>query len=187
MAERIPLYREVLGADYDRLPPIIQAMHDVRGRHSARGRGRVCRASNLPGRLLANFLGMPAEASDIAVETSFTLEDGVESIMRNYGGSILTTHQALAPGSTAGQRLLLERFGPMKLFIRLEGDEAGITFHLQRCSLLGLPLPAFLAPRLTARERVTGGKYHYFVQVALPLLGRLIEYEGFLDPPEQAG
>ena len=186
IAKHRPLYREVLGADYDRLPALIQEMHDVRGRHSARGRGRVQRSSHLFGRLVAELLAMPAPAQDIPVETSFTLQDGVESITRNYNGSILITHQAMVPDPKGGAPLLLERFGPMKLFIRLEGTEEGITFHLQRCKLLGLPLPRFLSPSLNARERVTKGKYHYFVQVGLPLLGRLIEYEGFLDPPAKA-
>lgn len=186
MVDRTPLYKEVLGGDYDRLPAIIQAMHNVQGRHSARGRGRVRRSTHLPGRWIATLLGMPAEAEDIAVETSFALEQGVESIIRDYNGSILVTHQAMVQGNSGTRPMLLERFGPAKLFIRLEGNEEGITFHLQRCSLLGLPLPWFLSPRLTARERVTQGKYHYFVQVGLPLLGRLIEYEGFLEPPEKA-
>lgn len=185
MVDRKPLYRELLGDDYGRMPAIIQAMHDVEGRHSARGRGRVRRAAHMPGRLLATLLGMPAEASDIPVETSFTLEHGVESISRNYNGSILITHQAKMPDSSRERPMLLERFGPVKLFIRLEADEAGITFHLQRCSLLGLPLPTFLSPRLTARERVSERRYHYFVRVELPLLGRLIEYEGFLGQPEK--
>ncbi len=185
MVDRIPLYKEVLGEDYDRLPAVIQTMHNVQGRHSARGRGRVRRARHLPGRLLATFLGMPAEASDVEVETSFTLKDGVESITRNYNGSILITHQAKAPGEGDEGPMLLERFGPVKLFIRLEGNEDGITFHLQQCALLGLPLPRFFSPRLMARERVTDGKYHYIVQVALPFFGRLIEYEGFLGAPEK--
>lgn len=184
MAERMPLYREALGADYDRLPAIIRAMHDVRGRHTAHGCGRVRRSTHLFGRLLATFLGMPAEASSATIAVSFTLRDGVESITRSYDGAILITHQAIAPGARGEKPLLMERFGPVKLFIRLEGDEAGVTFHLQACRLLGLPMPSVLAPRLTARERVSEGKYHYFVQVALPFLGRLIEYEGLLNAPE---
>lgn len=134
---------------------------------------------------MATLLGMPAEAPDVDVETSFILNDGVESITRNYNGSILITHQAKAPGEGNKGPGLLERFGPVKLFIRLEGSEEGITFHLQRCTLLGLPLPRFFSPRLTARERVADGKYHYFVQVALPFVGHLIEYEGFLGAPEK--
>ena len=34
-----PLYRRILGARYDVLPPVIQEMHDVDGALTAKGRG----------------------------------------------------------------------------------------------------------------------------------------------------
>lgn len=179
----VSMYRKILGESYDRLPPLVRDMHEVQSRHTARGRGRVRRGSGLASRLTASLLGMPPEARDIPVETTFSLEQGAETITRNYDGALLVTKQALVPGceTDAGPpALLLEKFGPVALFIRLEGTEEGITFHLQRCSLLGLSLPYFLSPRVSARERVKDGQYHYFVRIDLPMIGRLIEYEGLL-------
>ncbi len=183
-APRPSMYRRILGDSYDLLPPLVRDMHDVEGRHTARGRGRVRRGTGLASRLMAKLIGMPPEALDIPVETTFSLEQGAETITRNYNGAILITRQALVPGieaDGAASALLLEKFGPVALFIRLEGTEEGITFHLQRCSLLGLPLPSFLSPLVTARERVKDGQYHYFVLIELPVFGRLIEYEGLLQ------
>ena len=40
-----PLYRRILGAKYDVLPPVIQDMHDVHGQLNAQGQGRVERES----------------------------------------------------------------------------------------------------------------------------------------------
>lgn len=181
---RPSMYRRILGDAYDRLPPLVRDMHEVESRHTARGRGRVSRGTGLASRLMANVLGMPPEARDIPVETTFSLEQGAETITRNYNGAILVTRQAMVPvnaAETGSPALLLEKFGPVALFIRLEGTQEGITFHLQRCSLLGLPLPRFLSPRLVARERMSDGKYHYFVRIELPLVGKLIEYEGLLQ------
>ncbi|TQV79592.1 DUF4166 domain-containing protein [Denitrobaculum tricleocarpae] len=176
------MYRQIIGGDYDRLPPLVRNMHEVKGRHTARGRGRVERGSNFAGRRLADFLGMPPEAADIPVETTFFLDQGAETITRNYNGAILITRQAIAKSRSAvGEALLLEKFGPVALFLALEGTEEGITFHLRRCSLLGLKLPRMLSPRLVAREQVRGGRYHYFVRIELPLIGSLIEYEGLLE------
>lgn len=181
---RPSMYRRILGDAYDRLPPLVRDMHEVESRHTARGRGRISRGTGLASRLMANSLGMPPEARDIPVETTFSLEQGVETITRNYDGALLITRQAMVPVNAAeagSPALLLEKFGPVALFIRLEGTQEGITFHLQRCSLLGLPLPRFLSPRLVARERVKDGMYHYFVRIELPLVGKLIEYEGLLQ------
>ncbi len=176
------MYGQIIGDDYERLPPLVRNMHEVKGRHTARGRGRVERGSNFAARRLADFLGMPPEAADIPVETTFSLEQGAETITRNYNGAILITRQAIAKSRPAdGTALLLEQFGPVALFIALEGTEEGITFHLRRCSLLGLRLPQKLSPRLVARERVRDGRYHYFVRIELPLVGKLIEYEGLLE------
>lgn len=183
-APRPSMYRRILGDAYDRLPPLVRAMHEVESRHTARGRGRVSRGIGLARNLMADFLGMPPEARDIPVETTFSLAQGAETITRNYNGAILITRQAMVPVNAAeagSPALLLEKFGPVALFIRLEGSEEGITFHLQRCSLLGLPLPRMFLPRLVARERERGGKYHYFVRIELPLVGKLIEYEGLLQ------
>ena len=180
-APQASLYRRILGDAYEHLPPLVRDMHEVRDRHTARGRGRVTRGSNLASRLLADVLGMPPEAADIPVETTFALEGGAETITRNYNSAFLITRQAMAQSrSHGGSSLLQERFGPVALFIALEGTEEGITFHLERVSLLGIRLPSVFSPGVIARERVKDGLYHYFVRIELPLIGMLVEYEGLL-------
>jgi hypothetical protein len=48
-----------------------------------------------------------------------------------------------------------------------------------------LPLPSFLAPRSTATESADAeGRFHFDVPIALPIIGRLTHYAGWLEVVE---
>jgi len=99
-------------------------------------------------------------------------------LARRYPDAELVSHQA--PAGPAGAGLLAERFGPLSLILRLEPSAEGLAFALLDARCLGLSLPRALRPRLEAREFVEAGWYRFFVRLHLPLLGRLIQYEGRL-------
>ncbi len=179
-ANRIPLYRKILGPKYDVLPLVIQEMHDVHGQLTARGRGRVNRGTSVLSIVAATVLRFPKTADDIEVNVTFAQSGNGERLARDYAGTKLVTRQFPARGRHAG--LLVESFGPMALYIDLEATAEGLTFHMHHCASLAVTLPRALWPSLEARERTKGGLYHYFVRIGMPLLGQLIEYEGTLEP-----
>ena len=51
--DRAPLYRRVLGEDWDSLPALLQTMHDVQSEQTADGVAVVERGSGLLARLVA--------------------------------------------------------------------------------------------------------------------------------------
>ena len=53
---------------------------------------------------------------------------------------------------------------------------------LRGWSLFGVPLPRFLAPRIAAREWQEGDRFRFEVEVAMPLIGRIVHYTGWLRP-----
>jgi hypothetical protein len=58
------------------------------------------------------------------------------------------------------------------------------ALDMQRVSgrLWGVPLPGFLLPQIRATERVDDYRRHAFdVEVAAPLVGRLVAYKGWLE------
>lgn len=57
------------------------------------------------------------------------------------------------------------------------GDN-GLTLRSTGVRVLGVPLPRFLSPVVTVRERASGGKRHVALTLDAPLLGRLYEYSG---------
>lgn len=51
-------------------------------------------------------------------------------------------------------------------------------------SCLGLPLSLVLAPRSEAWEREENGRFVFDVPIALPLIGLVVHYRGWLDAAE---
>lgn len=179
-----PLYPTLLGDDYAKLPAVIQRMHAVVDRVEARGFADITRGSSPLARLAAALLGLPPEGRAVPVHVTFTRDgdeaEAGERLIRRFGDAVLETRQSAGRGQDAG--FLIEGFGPITLMLRLRGERAGLRFELVRVRLFGLPLPTALRPRLAARETVEDGWYHFSVDVALPLIGRLIRYEGRLSP-----
>ena len=175
-----PLYTALLGDDYEALPPLIRRMHAVEDRVEARGFADITRGASPLARLAATVLGLPPAGRAVPAHVTFARAEGSERLVRRYGDAVLETRQAAGRGRDAG--FLVEGFGPVTLIIRLHGGPGGLSFELVRARLFGLPLPTLLRPRLAASETVEDGWYRFSVDIALPLLGRLIHYEGRLMP-----
>jgi hypothetical protein len=61
-----------------------------------------------------------------------------------------------------------------------------LSLVLRRWDVLGVPMPRFLMPRVVAGESAPDGRFQFSVEIALPLIGRLVRYRGWLlnsDPP----
>ena len=97
-----------------------------------------------------------------------------ELLIRDYAGTRLVTHQDRGAGTDAG--MLLEGLGPVKLAIALDVEDEALVFKLVSVRALGLPLPRALWPTLKACEAEVDGWYVSYVDIGLPLIGRLIRY-----------
>jgi hypothetical protein len=137
--------------------------------------------------VLARLLRLPPEAE--AVNTQLVIRacgDG-EEWHRTFGSHLMLTRQ-----SAAARRELDERFGMMGLRFRLEVVDGGLVYHQLRAALflgrLRIPLPHWLAPRVRAWESPADSpdQVHVAVEVVVPLLGRLISYEGAIAREEPA-
>lgn len=177
-----PLYHRQMGEAARVLPPIIQRMHSASPRHVAAGFGTVTRGDNIVTRGLARLLGLPAAGIDRPLQVTFEAGTEGESLSRRYPDRTLATFQK--PGGPAGSGLLLEQFGPFLLTLRLMPSEQGLDFELIGARWHGIPLPRPAWPRLQASERAGGETYRFNVRVDLPLLGRLIQYQGRLTLPQ---
>ena len=76
---------------------------------------------------------------------------------------------------------LIESLGPFRLQLRLELGNHRLRYVLERVTLFGIPVPRSLAPDLEAWEGERDGRYEFAVEVRLPIIGRLVRYEGLLD------
>jgi hypothetical protein len=133
----------------------------------------------LVARLIAAVVGFPPTMRDVPVRVDFTLRDGRELWQRDFAGHVFSSTQEEGRGRF--ERLLCERFGPFAFGIALvcEGDRLNLV--VRRWSFLGIPLPRALAPIGTAYETAADGRFRFFVEIRLRLVGLLVRYQGWLE------
>jgi hypothetical protein len=171
-----PLYQRVMGERFDALPPAVKAMHRVFRDGSAVGRAEVLRGKGLLSRLVAATTGFP-EAGEHDLHVSFAERDGVERWTRAFSGRGFSSRLSARRGR------LEERFGPFSFAFELRSDAGGLEMRIASWRIGPLPLPLALAPRSDAREYEEEGRFHFDVPIALPLVGLVVHYRGWLEQP----
>lgn len=169
----VPLYARVMGERFARLPEAVRSMHDILRDGGATGEADVEGASGFLASLVARVFGFPP-AGRHALHVGFEESEGRESWTRDFGGKRFKSHLSRR-GSW-----VVERFGPFRFAFDLPSDDADLRMELQRWWLGPLALPLALAPRTQAREWAEGAHFHFDVCIALPLIGRLVRYRGWL-------
>lgn len=171
----IPLYARAMGARFEALPPAVRAMHAVNGDGGAAGEGSVQRGRHPLARLLCGIMRFPP-GGDYPLHVAFAGRGGKERWTRDFGG-----HRFASELSRAGDGVA-ERFGPLRFVFDLPSDEAGLRMRLRRWIAFGIPMPRALGPRIKAREWQEAGRFRFEVAVALPMIGPVIDYAGWLEP-----
>lgn len=182
ISERVlppPLYARALGNGFDALPPAVRRLHDICRDSGARGEGTVERGRNPFARLIGAAMHFPPSGG-WPLHVAFRERDGVERWTRDFGGRTFASELSQA---SAG---VTERFGPLRFEFDLPCGPHGLEMRLRRWSALRIPLPLFLAPRISAREWEEEGRFRFEVDVSLPLVGRIVRYSGWLMPTRLA-
>lgn len=172
-----PLYRRVMGDDFDRLPEATRRLHRGRPAVIAVGEAEVTPAANPFGALVARLFGLPHKPGRQPIRVVIESRDGREHWSRFFGDRPMRSVMSAVPGG-----LIEERFGAFALRMRLVVKPGGLDMERVSGTLWGMPLPAFLLPEITATERVDAYRRHAFdVAIAAPLIGRLVAYKGWLE------
>jgi len=174
-----PLYARIMGRDFERLPAAVRALHLVNGDFAASGIAEIARGRNVAARLIGRVMGFPPAGSGVPVSVWMREQQGVETWRRDFGGSCFESRL-----SNRGGRLV-ERFGPIRFEMDLRLERNGLSMPFRRWWVGPLLMPRFLLPRGLACEYEAEGRFHFDVPIALPLVGLLIHYKGWLIPPEE--
>ncbi len=118
-------------------------------------------------------MGFPSPGNH-ALRVDFTTRHGVERWTRTFGTRTFTSELSAAKGQ------LVERFGPFRFQFDLPVDDTGLSMQMRGWSVFGIPLPMILSPRTTAREWEKDERFHFDVSIALPLIGPVVRYRGWL-------
>jgi len=172
--ELLPLYRQVLGEAWDLLPEPVRAMHDRIADGTASGTADVERRRSVLAALTCRLIGFPRTGRNVPVKVAFSMEDGVETWTRDFAGVRFVSRLR-----RCGE-LLEERFGPLRFRFRLQGGEGGISMIPAGWSVWSLPLPSSMMPSGVASETDRDGRFRFEVPIRMPIVGRIVTYEGNL-------
>jgi uncharacterized protein DUF4166 len=179
------LYQKLLGASWPDLDVVLRRLHDSGETVRAVGVFRVRRGNNRLARTMARLARLPAAGEAVDVRLQVTAQEEGEEWRRTLAGRPLVSMQY-----DRGAGLLVERLGIVEMLLRLEVVGKALSYQtvgaVLRLGLLRVPLPYRLSPYVTAWERAVGdtNQIHVSVDVAMPLLGRLIAYDGILTQVE---
>ena len=180
---RPTLFQQALGAAFFNLPASVRQLHAVRGRARYAGIATIERGSNPFARLCAGIAGLPKAMQGVPTTVEFVTDAKGETWRRDFGGVRMQSRLAFKHG------LLRERIGPLQFRHALLANAGAIWWRVAGVRLFGLfPLPAGWFKGVRCREREQDGRYEFLVEAGLPLIGRVIRYEGWLAPAgDEAG
>jgi len=169
-----------LGARFDEAAPAVRTAHRGGPVTRLRGAARVEGATSPLAALFARLFGMPGAAENVPVQVTVRLDAEQEVWTRRFGERRMTSRlRAIAPG------VVRESFGPFGFDVKVSVDGGVLAMTIVGWRLGQIPLPAYLAPRSTATETQDAeGRFRFDVPIALPLIGRLTHYSGWLIAEE---
>ena len=172
----VPLFRRVMEERFDRMPAVTQRLHRGRPAIVAKGEAAVSGSPGALGGVIARLFGFPTREGSVPIEVVIEARDGCEYWTRYFGG---TAMRSTMRKGAAG--LIEESFFLFTGAMRLEERTDGLDMVLVAGRLGRVPIPRMLLPRIRATERVDAEGRHVFdVEIGLPVLGRLVAYNGWL-------
>lgn len=168
------LFARVIGAEFARLPPSVQAIHRRPGASRYHGQVTVERGRGLLSRLFAAATRLPP-AGEGPVHVDIDIAAHRERWVRHIGGRAMPSRLWQHDG------LLCERLGLARFGFALQVEQGAIVWRVVRVRALGVPLPPRWFVDVHARESEAGGRYRFDVRAALPGVGLLVHYRGWLE------
>jgi hypothetical protein len=162
----------LVGEAWAELDASVQRWHDAAHQVQGTGLFTIRHGQGSLARFLVWLLRLPTSGEALATRLVIERHTGGETWSRTFAGRTLMTVQY-----QRGTELLAERLGWLEICFCLRVIEHTLDFwHTGTAGVLGpirVPLPRWLAPRLTAREwaGLEAGSRQVAVRVSLPCIG----------------
>lgn len=173
-------FEVALGEKFASAPAAVRAAHQAGPVTRLRGEASIARPASPLAAFVARLFGMPAASEAQSVCVTKRLSPEGEVWVRQFGPRRMRSRlRAVAPG------IVRESFGPFSFDMRVSANAEVLSMSVIGWRIGAIPLPHWLAPRSTATESVDAhGRFRFDVPIALPLIGRLTHYSGWLVPEE---
>lgn len=172
------LYEEILGEAYNDMSEPLQDLHRIGEGKTFEGRCKVTRGSNPLSHLVAAVFRLPKGSPDVPVKVVLTKDGNKEIWERFFGGKRMVSTQEAGRGRQ--RRLVIERFGPMAIYLAIIIKDGRQIVETTGWSFFGIPLPKILLPGGEVFEHDANGRFNFHVDLVAPIFGRLVKYEGWL-------
>lgn len=165
-----------LGEAFATLAPAVRAAHRAGPVTRMRGIAEVRRATTPLAVFIAALFGMPRAEAPVEVKVVKRLGPDKEVWTRHFAGARMESRlRVVGPG------LVSESFGPFTFDMKVAAENGALAMRVVGWRIGPLRLPSWLAPRSVATERQDDeGRFRFDVPIALPLIGRLTHYSGWL-------
>lgn len=173
------LFRQLLPAQFDALPASVRRLHERDGLQRYHGKVEVERGRHPLARLCAWATRLPREGRG-PLRVEIHAAGGREHWARIIAG------RAMRSRLWAREGLLRERLGLVTFAFRLRveavpGAGTALVWQVASARVFGVALPVVWFGGVGAREYERDGRYRFDVSAALPGIGRLVHYRGWLD------
>ncbi len=171
----MPLFERVLGADFAKLPPAVQASHQTVAPRRWTGQAQITRGPGLYPRLIAALFRFPKAAAQTPVTVIKTPHHGGERWLRMFGSQTFRSELRQGAGG------MTERFGPFTFDLGLTADADRLDFPVTGGRFWAIPLPKWALPQSHAQETAQNGRFHFDVALHAPITGQMVvHYKGWL-------
>ncbi len=174
-ALEVQLYQRLLGASFERLPPVLRRFH-AQGGGEAECTFAVRRHAGPLHGFVARAAGLPAVTPSTRVVLQVLVDGEREFWTRVFPDRELRTAQWLERGR------LIEQAGPLEVAFDVAADESGMRITSRGARVFGVPLPRAFAPAVTAIVHGAANGWKVEVSIAFPLLGTIGAYSGTVVP-----
>ena len=172
-------FQQILGPSFDALPEPVRRLHSLTAPTAVAGLADIEVAPGLIPSLICWLAGLPKSGTGVPVSAAFTPDGrGGEHWVRRFGERrYASSFSAVRRGD---ENLLGERFGPFSLEFRLQASRTGLSWLLVDVTCVGIRAPRWAVPKVGCLERGEGGRFAFDIKAALPFVGPLIHYIGWL-------
>lgn len=176
MAE-LSLYESVMGSDFLTLDPAVQVFHRLEGIHELQGTVRTDAPASWAARILARCLGTPRTATRGNISFRLEARPGSELWIRRFPQQTMSSRLQLDGGRVT------EKLGLARLQFALSAVNGTLEMRIVKLCFLGIPCPLWALPRIVAEEHGHRDRLYFNVSAALPLIGKVAGYSGYLTLP----
>ena len=175
------IYEEILGEAYGRLDKPLQDFHRESVSFSMQGKADITNGKGPLAWLVRSVFGFPAAHQGCRLKVNIGITQKGEGWERHFNGKRMYSFQELGRGRDAG--LIVERFGAVSVGLAVVENAGHLELIPRSWKFLGLPMPKFLLPSGRIFEHGTNGQLNFNVEIALPLVGQVVTYKGWLMRP----